>query len=516
MNTTTRPGGHLATELTPLRRWAALAVLSASLVVIAIDMTILNVALPHITADLAPTASQQLWIVDIYSLVLAGLLVPMSAVADRFGRRRILLTGFAVFASASLAVLVADGPATLIGIRALLGIGGAMIMPTTLSMIRVIFTDPKERATALGIWAAVSSVGMAAGPVIGGFVLEHGAWQWAFLINVPLMVAALVAGLFLLPEYRSPAPPRWDTAGTLAAMAGTTALVWSIKQFADEDFTDPLGWAAFTGAALALAWFVRRCLRRPDPMLDLRLFRRPPFTAGVLAALTFMFAMGALLLLIAQWLQLVEGRSPLEAGLSLLPAVVAVGIASPLAPLLATRIGARAVLGGGLATAGLGFLTIYLAPAPLSYAWAALALVLLGAGGSSLAVGSAIIMSGTPQEKAGNAAALEETSYELGSVLGVAILGSIAAAAFRSGMDLTTLTGYGLESAQAEAARESLGAAMAVAAETGSAPLAAQAADVFTDSLARTGLVGFVALLISAALVTALVPRSLDITRQSH
>ncbi|CAL9603276.1 Antiseptic resistance protein [Streptomyces sp. enrichment culture] len=513
---TTEPGERLPADPVPVRRWAALAVLSASLVVIAIDMTILNVALPHISADLAPTASQQLWIVDIYSLVLAGLLVPMSAVADRFGRRRVLLAGFAVFALASLAVLVADSPAALIGIRVLLGVGGAMIMPTTLSMIRVIFTDPRERATALGIWAAVSSVGMAAGPVIGGFLLEHGPWQSAFLINVPLMAVALVAGLFLLPEYRSPAPPRWDTPGTLTSMAGMVALIWSIKQFADEDLTDPLGWAAFTAAVLALAWFVRRCLRRPDPMLDLRLFRRPAFTAGVLAALTFMFAMGALLLLIAQWLQLVEGRSPLQAGLSLLPAVLAVGIASPLAPLLAVRIGARAVLGGGLATAGLGFLTIYLAPGPLSYAWAAPALVLLGAGGSSLAVGSAIIMSGTPQEKAGNAAALEETSYELGSVLGVAVLGSIAAAAYRSGMDLTTLAGLGLENDQAEAARESLGGAMSVVSETGSTALAGRAAEVFVDSLARTGLVGFITMLVSAAVVTVLVPRTLDITRQSH
>ncbi|NYV72787.1 MFS transporter [Streptomyces sp. UH6] len=505
-----------ASALSPAQRWAALAVLSASLVVISIDMTILNVALPHITTDLTPTAAQQLWIVDIYALVLAGLLVPMSAVADRFGRKRILLTGFGVFAVASLLVLTATTPSLVIAIRALLGIGGAMIMPTTLSMIRVIFTDPKERATALGIWAAVSSLGMAVGPVVGGLLLEYYSWQSAFLINVPLMAIALIAGLFLLPEFRSATPPQWDTIGALASISGMAALVWSIKHFAHEGVGDLSGWAVFSAAVLALTWFVRRCLSRSNPMLDLRLFRNGPFTAGIVAALTFMFAMSALLLLAAQWLQLVRGSSPLEAGLSMLPAVLAVGVASPLAPALADRIGARAVLGGGLAVAGLGFLVIFLAPTPLSYGWMVIALILLGSGGSSLAVGSAIIMSGTPQDKAGNAAALEETSYELGSVLGVAILGSIAAAAYSAKLTATALAGLGLDSSQTAAARESLGGAVGVAAETGSQKLTVLANQSFVEALAQTGLAGFIIMTVAAAAVALLVPRSLDLSKQSH
>ncbi|MWD30357.1 MFS transporter, partial [Aquicoccus sp. SCR17] len=196
--------------------------------------------------------------------------------------------------------------------------------------------------------------------------------------------------------------------------------------------------------AAALAWFVRRCLRRPNPMLELRLFRSSTFTAGILAALSFMFAMSALLLLSAQWLQVVLGVSPLQAGLAMLPAVFAVGIASPLAPRLAALVGPRAVLGGGLAIAGLGFLAIYLAPQPLTYTSMAIALVLLGTGGSSLAVGSALIMSGAPQDKAGNAAALEETSYELGAVLGVAILGSVASAVYNSGLSPRDISALGL------------------------------------------------------------------------
>ncbi|ALG10483.1 MFS transporter [Kibdelosporangium phytohabitans] len=495
------------------RRWAALAVLSASLLVIAMDMTILNVALPRITEDLAPTAAQQLWIVDVYSLIIAGLLVPVSALADRFGRKRVLLAGYLAFGTASLAILLVDTPGGVIAVRALLGAAGAMIMPTTLSMLRVVFTDPKERATALGVWASVSAVGMAVGPVVGGLLLEHVSWQSAFLVNVPLMVLALVAGLFLLPEYRTPTPPRWDTAGTVASIVGMVALVWSIKHFADKGFGDAVSWAAFTAAVVFLGWFVRRCLRRPDPMLDLKLFRRPPFTAGIVAALASMFALGALMLLVAQWLQFVDGRSPLQAGLALLPAAVAMGIASPLAPALAGRIGARNVLSGGLAIAALGFLVIYLAPSPLGYSWIAVALVLLGGGGSALAVGSAIIMSDTPQEKAGNAAALEETSYELGSVLGVAILGSVAASAYASELD-GALTG--MDPGQAEAARESLGGALGIATQNGSSDLAAHATAAFVDSLTFTGLVGSLTMLAAAVVAFLLVPRTLQITKQSH
>ncbi|OEU86784.1 MFS transporter [Streptomyces abyssalis] len=498
------------------RRWGALVVLSASLLVIVMDMTILNVALPHITAELAPTAAQQLWIVDIYSLILAGLLVPVSALADRYGRKRTLLTGYLFFGGFSLAILAVDSPAGVILIRALLGGAGAMIMPTTLSMIRVLFTDPKERATALGIWAAISAVGMAVGPVVGGLLLEHVSWQSAFLINVPLMAVAVLAGLFLLSEYRTKAKPRWDMAGTLASIAGMVALVWSVKHFAEKGFHDAASWAALAAAVLILGWFVRRCLNRPDPMLDLRLFRRPPFTAGILAALASMFAMGALLLLVAQWLQLVDGRSPIQAGVALLPAAIAMGVVSPIAPALAARIGARNVLGGGLAVAGLGFLVICVAPSPLGYSWIALSLALLGGGGSSLAVASAIVMSGTPQEKAGNAAALEETSYEFGSVLGVAVLGSIASAAYKSHLGGAVLSALGLSHAQADAARESLGGAMEIAALTGSSALADRAADAFTDSLTLTGLVGFFIMTGAAVVAAVLVPRDLDITKQTH
>jgi DHA2 family multidrug resistance protein-like MFS transporter len=291
--------------MSPRRRWAALTVLSASLLVIVMDLTILNVALPELTADLRPSATEQLWIVDVYSLLLAGLLITMSAVADRWGRKRLLLLGFVVFGGASLLVLFASTPLTV------LGVGGAMIMPTTLSLIRSIFEDPAERARALGVWAATSGVGVAVGPIVGGLLLEHFSWQAAFLVNVPLMGVALGFGLWLLPEARDPEPGNWDLLGTAGSIAGMVALVWTIKHFAKEGFDDLAAWAGLAVAIGLLTWFVRRCLTREDPLLDVRLLQGAPLAAGAVAALASMFAMAAMLLLIAQWLQTVEGHSPL-------------------------------------------------------------------------------------------------------------------------------------------------------------------------------------------------------------
>ncbi|MFD3686682.1 MFS transporter [Nocardiopsis sp. NPDC058631] len=509
--TVTTPTGSMSAG----RRWAALVVLSASLLVVVMDMTILNVALPALSADLRPTAGQQLWIVDAYSLVLAGLLVTMSALSDRWGRKMMLLTGFAVFGGASLAVLAADSPGTVIAVRVLLGVGGAMIMPATLSMIRTVFPNPRERATALGVWAAIASLGAAVGPIMGGALLEHFSWHAAFLVNVPFMAVSLLAGLLLLPEARDPRPGNWDMVATVLSIVGMVALVWSIKQFSKAGVFDPSALVAFALGALVLAWFVARCLRRPDPLLEVRLFANPAFTAGTVAALASMFAMAAMLLLVAQWLQLVEGHSPLQAGVRLLPMAVGAAVASPLAPALARPLGIRAVLAGGLVVAATGFVLMFALPGPLSYPVVMVALVLLGAGSGSLAIASAVIMSSTPQEKAGNAAAIEETSYDLGNVLGVAVLGSAAAAVYRAELPLGLLTGTGLGEQTVLAAQESLGGALEIASETGSADLAVWAQEAFSESLTQISLGGGVALLVAAVVVFVLTPRSLDVS-QGH
>lgn len=452
------------------RRWAGLAVLSASLLVVVMDMTILNLALPAMSADLRPSPVELLWVVDAYPLALAGLLVVAGALGDRWGRRRMLVGGFTLFGVASLLVLAADSPAEVIAVRALLGVGGAMIMPSTLSLIRALFSDPRERATALGVWGSVASVGGALGPLVGGALLERFSWHSAFLFNVPVMVVAVVASLLLLPESRSARPGRLDAPTILLSVLGMVALVHAIKQLG-KDGPGPVPVLVALVAAAALALFVRRCLRAAEPMLELRLFRGRAFSAGMVTALVTSFAMAGLLLLVAQWLQLSEGYPPFRAGLALLPMAAGGVLAGPFAPALAARVGARTVLTGGLVVGAAGLLLLAVLPQPLAYPGVAVALLLVGLGLASLAVASAVIMAGAPLHQAGSAAVLEESSYEIGAVLGVAVLGSVAASV---GIGAATLG----------------------------------------EALGRVGLAGGLAMLAVACLVARLAPRELDLSAE--
>ncbi|QXJ19858.1 MFS transporter [Actinomadura graeca] len=518
MTVLTTPPGPVPT-LSRGRRWAALAVLTASLLVITMDMTILNIALPDMAAELHPTAAQQLWIVDVYSLVLAGLLVSVAAIADRWGRKRMLVLGYAVFAAASLLVLAAGSAEGVIVVRALLGIGGAMVMPTTLSLIRVIFTEPKERATALSIWAAVSGLGAVVGPLVGGFLLDHFSWHAAFLVNVPLMVIGVIAALLLLAESRAAKPGRWDAPAALLSLVGTVALVWAIKQFGEESsFAVPSAWLALGIAAVTLTWFAVRCLRSDHPLLDLRLFAGRRFSAGIIAALGATFSMVAALLLVAQWLQLVEGVSPIESGVRLMPIALAGSAVSLAAPPLSRLIGSRAVLAGGLALAGIGMLYIRLVGGGLDLTHMTVALCLVGAGLGALAIGSAMIMGGAPAEKAGNAGALEETAYEFGGTLGVTILGSIAALGFRArftgGAEFDAL--HHADPGLAGQAEESLGAAVTIAGRLGMPDLAAHATDAFTHSLQTAGLIGGGLMLAVALVVSLLTPKGTEVSDAAH
>ncbi|OUZ10321.1 hypothetical protein BHE97_08240 [Aeromicrobium sp. PE09-221] len=500
-----------AESMTTRQRWAALLMLAGSLLVVMMDMTILIMALPALVEDLGPSSAQQLWIIDIYSLILAGLLIPMSALADRWGRKKVLLTGFAIFGVVSVLVLFATSAVHVIVLRALLGAGGAMIMPTTLSMIRTIFTNPKERATALAVWSVVSGVGAIIGPLVGGTLLEFFDWHAAFLINVPFVAVAIVAGLILLPEARDPNPPRWDLPATVLSIAGMSALVWSIKQLAKHGWGDIGSWAAIAASLALMTWFVLRCLRRSDPLLDVRLFKSKPFTAGTLAAMASMFGMAALILLVAQWLQAVEGLSPVVAGVALLPMVLGSLVFAPFAPTLAIRIGARNVLAGGLAIAGLGMLLLFGIGSTFTYWQLAPAMALVGAGLGSLAIASAIIMGSTPTEKAGNAAAIEESMYDLGNVLGIAVLGSIAAAIYRTQLAIGDFADQGITGTLAHDSRESIVGALAVAEQTDTPALATTAIDAFTQSIVQTSLVGGLIMLAAAIVVHRLVPKSFDI-----
>ncbi len=503
-------------NLTKARRWACLFAVLFGEFVVAIDMTVLNIALPSLTAELQPTSDQQLWIVDAYSLVLAGLLVSSSSLSDRIGRKRMLLSGFALFGIASAFIIWANSPEMVIAIRAVLGVGGAMIMPATISMIRNIFADARERTFALAAWSAISGLGMAAGPLIGGFLLEHFSWHAAFIVNIPLMALGVVVGTVVLPEIRVKNPGRWDVPAALVSLVGMTSLMWGIKHLAAIMAVDAAGVVALLAGVGLMALFVLRCLRSDTPLLDVTLFRRKPFTAGIVAALGSMFAMAALLFLLSQWLQLVNGYGPLESGVRLVPMALASILAGMVAPAIALRFGARATVSGGLAVAALGMAVIVVSGSHLSYPAVAVAGCLAGFGTGSLAIASSVLQSATPAEKASSAAAFEEVSYDLGNVLGVAVLGSLASVVYRIGLDPQALGRSGLDAASISAAQESFGAAVDIANRTGATELVSEGTVAFSNSLVAAALVGGVILAIVAVLVWKLIPRGLDITKGEH
>ncbi len=318
-----------------------------------------------------------------------------------------LLTGFTIFAVASTAALWVDDASAVIALRVALGLGGAMIMPSTLSLIRTLFTDPRERAYALGIWAAMASLGAAVGPVVGGALLQAWSWHAAFLVNVPVMVLGVAFGMWLLPESRSARPGRIDPFGVVLTVAGMVTMVYGVKELGKDGFSGVTLVCVVAGMTM-LALFVRRSLRQDAPMLAVSLFRSRIFRGGVVAALASSIAMMALLFVGSQWLQLVEGHGPLLAGVALLPLAVGGLVASPLAPRIAARIGARRAVVLGMVLLGAGPLLIFAAPQPLSYVVVGPALLVVGVGTGALALASALIIGSAPRDQVGSASAVEE------------------------------------------------------------------------------------------------------------
>jgi DHA2 family multidrug resistance protein-like MFS transporter len=440
-------------------RWAALAVLSLAVLVTAIDMTVLSLAVPHLVEDLEPDAGQLLWISDIYGFVIAGLLVTMGSLGDRIGRKRLLLIGSAAFAAASALAAFAPSAEALIAGRALMGVAGATLMPSTLSLLRSTFVDPRERTFAIGIWSAMAAAGAAVGPLVGGALLERFWWGSVLLINVPVMAVILVAGVLVLRESRDPAPGPLDLLSALLSVMGVVGLVYGLKKLALDGLGRTDAWVALLVGAAVLVWFVRRQLRSASPLIDVRLFRIPAFGGAVAANLVAVFGLMGGLFFVAQLLQLVRGLSPMQAGLQLLPLAAGAIAAALLVSGRAHRTSPRALVGGGLVLASLGMLALAVAEG-VEGPWAlGAAMLALGAGvGATMTVTADSVLAAVPPAKAGAGAAVNETAYELGGALGIAMLGAVGTAVYARSVDLPD----GLPPEVLVAASDTLGAALVV------------------------------------------------------
>ncbi|GGW74567.1 MFS transporter [Streptomyces lucensis JCM 4490] len=472
------------------REWTALGVLMLPLLLVSMDVSVLYFATPAISADLHPSGTQQLWIFDIYGFVLAGLLMTMGSLGDRIGRRRLLLMGAAAFGAASLLAAYADSAGTLIAARAVLGIGGATLMPSTMALVRTMFTDPAQRAKAIGLWSGVMTGGIALGSVMSGILVEHFWWGSVFLVNLPAMALLLLLGPVLLPESRNPEPGRFDLVSVPLSMAAVLPVIYGLKEIPSEGW-HPLYVVSVTVGLLFTALFVHRQRTARSPLVPPALFRGHGFSPALVLTLVSAFGMMGSAIFTTQYLQSVLGKSPLAAALwSLLPSVF-IGVAAPLTTQLVQRGVNRAyVVAGGFAVTATGY--ALLAFTGTDSLW----LVLTAAG--VLACGVVAVMSqltdlamGTaPVERAGTASSLMETGTEFGGALGMAVLGSIGTALYRHGMPAT---------APAEA-RETLGGALATAAHQpgGGGTLIAAARQAFTDGMHGVAVAGAVILALAA------------------
>ncbi|MFI6413908.1 MFS transporter [Streptomyces sp. NPDC050585] len=497
MSGTTTTGARLRAAGGGANRWVVLFVLCVSLLLVALDATVLHVAVPAVTEDLRPSSTALLWIVDAYPLVCASLLILFGTLGDRVGRRRVLLGGYTLFGVASAVAAMADTPEVLIAARVLLGVGGAMIMPATLSILRAVFPDRRERATAIGIWTAVAAIGAATGPVLGGFLVEHFWWGSVFLINIPLMALILPAGRWLLPESRGSGDGPWDVLGALMAAAGVLGVVLGVKRTgAGDPFLDPATLGPLLAGAALLALFVRRQRRHAHPLIDMRLFSRAGFTTSVGCIVLAMLALVGLQLIAVQYLQLVLDLGPMETGLRLLPLTFAAMAAGATGSYTLARLGPRRMVSGGFVlTAGSVLLLVLMGehdrPLLLTVGF-----VLLGFGLQTTLFGAyESMLSEAPADSAGGAAAIGETSYQLGAGMGIALLGSVMNAAYAPG-----LTGVpGVPAEASAAAANSLGEAYQVAERLGG-----QAGDALYQAARQAFVHGLhVTLAVSAALLLA-------------
>ncbi|MCK6629159.1 MAG: MFS transporter [Anaerolineae bacterium] len=488
------------------REWLGLAVLMLPTLLIVMDLTVLHLAVPHLSADLQPSSTQLLWIVDIYGFMIAGSLVTMGTLGDRIGRRKLLLIGAAAFGVASILAAFSTTAVMLIAARALLGVAGATLMPSTMSLIRNMFLDEKERTVAIGVWVSGFSVGSAIGPLVGGFLLEHFWWGSVFLLGVPVMTLLLGLGPILLPEFRDPQAGRLDLFSAALSLVSVLAVIYGLKQIAQEG----PGWQPIlfiiVGLVIGLV-FIQRQRRLADPLIDLDLFRLPAFSMSLVTYTLGIFVAFGVFLFIAQYLQLVLGLSPLQAGLWSVPGAITSIIGSNGAPLLVRRVRPAFVIAGGLVLGAVGFALL------TQIGVDSLALVVLGWGIMSLGFGATftltadLVVGTAPVERAGAASALSETGAEFGGALGLAVLGTLGIAIYRSQVlaDLPP----GIPSEAARTAQETLSGAVTVAGQLpdqlGAALLGA-AHGAFIQGLQLTSVIGTV-VMIGLAILTVVMLR---------
>jgi DHA2 family multidrug resistance protein-like MFS transporter len=443
------------------REWIGLAVIALPCMLYSMDLTVLHLAVPSLSADLAPSATQLLWIVDIYGFAVAGFLIPMGMLGDRIGRRRLLLIGAAAFGVASVLAAFADSAGWLILWRFVLGVAGATLAPSTLSLIRNMFHDAEQRRLAIGIWITSYSVGAAIGPVLGGVLLQYFWWGSVFLVGVPVMVLLLALGPLLLPEYRDPDVAPIDPASVVLSLSAVLATIFGVKRCAVEGMSAIALGAIVVGIAAGVL-FLRRQHKLAVPMVNLRLFRSPGFDAALAIYSLASFTLLGVFLLLSQAMQLVIGLSPLEAGLWGVPFSLVFVAGSMLTPRLARRFSAGRVMAAGLVLATFGYLLLAMVDAGSSVYRVATAYTIYAIGFSPVfTLATDLIVGGAPPENAGVAAAMSETGSELGGALGIAILGSIGTAVYR--VALADAAPPGLAAEMLEAASGTLGAAIASA-----------------------------------------------------
>ena len=486
------------------RRWWALAVLSLSLVVIGMDNTILNVAIPTLVRELEATSSQLQWMVDSYVVIFAGLLLTMGALGDRFGRKLILNLGLLIFVAGSAASAWAGSPEVLILTRGMMGIGAAMIFPSTLSIITHTF-PPAERGRAIAAWAAMAGIGVVLGPVIGGWLLGNFWWGSVFLINVPIVATALLAGWPLVPESRDPDATPLDPVGALLSIAGLVLLVFAIIEAPDRGWSDPSTLWTLAAAAVLLGIFIWWEFRAPHPMLRMEFFRNPRFSAASAAIMLVFFALFGTIFVLTQYLQFVLDYTPLQAGYRILPIATLI-IGAPVAARLVEKIGTKVVVAVGLIVVATGLWMVSGIEIADGYPRLAWALATLGAGmGMTMAPATDSIMGSVPTAKAGIGSAMNDTTRQVGGALGVAVIGSVLASSYR---DAIASALSGLPGQVADAARESIGAALAVAGRMGAdgASLAEAARFAFSDSMGSAALLAAGVALTGAVLVAIFLP----------